>query len=111
MRSTVCALFLIGGFAAAAHAQQPTPQAVQVATVPAEKRPVEKTLEFVGRVEAVDKVTVVARVKGYLDAILFKEGDLVKEGDALYQIEPGPFEAAVQQAEGALERSKAAQVP
>jgi len=110
MRSTVCALLLIGGLADAAHAQQLTPQAVQVLTVPAEKRPVEKTLEFVGRVEAVDKVTVLARVKGYLDAVLFKEGDLVKEGDPLYQIEPGPFEAAVQSAEGALERAKAAQV-
>jgi len=110
MRSTVCALLLIGGLAAAAHAQQPAPQAVQVATVPAEKRAVEKTLEFVGRVEAVDKVTVLARVKGYLDAILFKEGDSVKEGTALYQIEPGPFEASVQSAEGALERAKAAQV-
>jgi len=110
MRSTMCALFLVGGLAAAAHAQQQQPQAVQVATVPAEKRQVEKTLEFVGRVEAIDKVTVLARVKGYLDAVLFKEGDLVKEGDPLYQIEPGLFEAAVQQSEGALERAKAAQV-
>jgi membrane fusion protein (multidrug efflux system) len=109
MRSWVCALLLVLGLAHVAHAQQQAPQAVPVGTVAAEKRPVEKTTEFVGRAQAIDKVTVVARVKGYLDAVLFKEGDLVKEGDPLYQIEPGPFEAALQQAEGALERSKAAQ--
>jgi len=111
MRSVVCAVLLVGGLATAALAQQQqAPQAIPVATVPAEKRPVDKTLEFVGRVEALDKVAVVARVKGYLDAILFKEGDLVKAGDPLYEIEPGPYDAAVQQAEGALERAKAAQV-
>ena len=49
-----------------------------------------------------------ARVKGYLDArVLFKEGDLVKEGAALYRIEKGLFQAAVEQAQGALEKSKA----
>lgn len=109
MRSWVCALLLVLGLATGAHAQQQAPQAVPVGTVAAEKRPVEKTSEFVGRAEAIDKVTIVARVKGFLDAVLFKEGDLVKVGDPLYQIEPGPYEAAVQQAEGALERSKAAQ--
>ena len=49
-----------------------------------------------------------ARVKGYLEAVLFKEGDLVKEGQPLYRIEKGLFEAAVEQESGALERAKAA---
>ena len=40
--------------------------------------------------------------------MLFKEGDLIKEGAPLYRIEKGLFEAQVRQAEGALERSKAA---
>jgi membrane fusion protein (multidrug efflux system) len=40
--------------------------------------------------------------------VLFKEGDLIKEGAPLYRIEQGLFKAAVEQAEGALERSKAA---
>ena len=53
---------------------------------------------------------VKARVTGYLDAILFKEGDTIKEGAPVYQLEKGQFEAAVKQAEGALERSKAAKV-
>jgi membrane fusion protein, multidrug efflux system len=97
------ALFL--AVAAPVIAQQ---EAVPVGTVYAERKPVANTLDFVGRVEAIDRVTIQARVKGYLDAVLFKEGDFVKKGEPLYQIEKGLFHAAVEQAQGALERSKAA---
>src|SRR6516164_9992528 len=89
---------------------QPKEKAAQVATVNAERKPIAKTHDFVGRVEGINRVDVRARVKGYLDQVLFKEGDLVEEGAHLYQIEKGLFEAAVEQAEGALERSKAAQI-
>jgi membrane fusion protein, multidrug efflux system len=61
----------------------------------------------VGRVEAINRVDIRARVKGYLEAVLFKEGDLVKEGTLLYRIEKGLFQAAVEQAQGTLETSKA----
>jgi membrane fusion protein (multidrug efflux system) len=81
-------------------AQQPT--AVPVGTAPAERRPVTQAKEFVGRVEAIERVEVRARVTGFLQDIKFKEGDLVKEGDILYQIERDTFQAAVQQAQGAL---------
>jgi len=81
-------------------AQQP--QAVPVGTIYAERQPIAQTRAFVGRIEATDRVEIRARVKGYLDAVLFKEGDLVKEGDVLYRIEPDTFQAAVQQAQGAL---------
>jgi membrane fusion protein (multidrug efflux system) len=84
--------------------------AVPVGTVIAARNPVEKTRDFVGRVEAINRVEVRARVTGYLEAVLFKEGDLVHEGAGLYQIEKGPFEAAVQQAEGNLARRKSAKV-
>ena len=89
---------------------QPKESAPHVSTVKAERKPIEKTHDFVGRVEAINRVEVRARVKGYLDAVLFKEGNLVQEGAALYQIEKGLFEAAVGQAEGALERSEAAKI-
>jgi membrane fusion protein, multidrug efflux system len=89
-------------------AQQQQPQMAPVGTVYAERRPISQSRDFVGRVEAIDRVSVRARVTGYLEAILFTEGDAVKKGDPLYQIERGLFEAAVEQARGALERSKAA---
>jgi membrane fusion protein (multidrug efflux system) len=78
------------------------PAAVPVGTIAAQLRPITAAKEFVGRVDAVERVDITARVTGYLQDILFKEGDLVKEGDVLYRIERDTFEAAVQQARGAL---------
>jgi membrane fusion protein, multidrug efflux system len=81
-------------------AQQPT--SIPVGTAPAELRPITRATEFVGRVEAVERVEIRARVTGFLQEVLFKEGDIVKAGDVLYRIEPDTFQAAVQQAQGAL---------
>src|ERR1700680_4245446 len=103
-----CAAFLSCGLAVPANAQQNEP--LPVGTPKPERRPIAKTLDFVGRIEAVNRVEVKARVTGYLEAVLFKEGDLIKQGDALYRIEKGLFQAAAEQAQGALERSKAAKV-
>jgi len=81
-------------------AQQPA--AIPVGTVAAELRPITQGKDFVGRVDAVERVDITARVTGYLQEVTFKEGDLVKAGDVLYRIEPDTFDAAVQQARGAL---------
>jgi membrane fusion protein, multidrug efflux system len=87
-------------------AQQPT-ATVQVGTVPAARKAIAQTADFVGRVQAVNRVEIRARVTGYLEAVLFKEGDLVTEGQPLYRIEQDLFKAAVEQAEGVLQASKA----
>jgi membrane fusion protein, multidrug efflux system len=108
---SICATTLVVASLIAATpgvAQQQQPQTVPVGTVYAERRPISQSRDFVGRVEAIDRVSVRARVTGYLEAILFTEGAFVNKGDPLYQIERGLFEAAVEQARGALERSKAA---
>jgi membrane fusion protein (multidrug efflux system) len=86
-------------------AQQPS--AIPVGTVAAELRPVTQATEFVGRVEAIERVDIRARVTGFLEAVLFKEGDVVKAGGVLYRIEKDSFDAAVQQAQGALLQAKA----
>lgn len=99
------ALLAVCAFVSPANAQE---KAVPVGTVYARLQDIAKSRDFVGRVEAVGRVSVQARVKGYLEAVVFKEGDFVKKGDALYSIERGPFQAAVEQAQGALERAKAA---
>jgi membrane fusion protein, multidrug efflux system len=91
-------------------AQQAAPAPTAVGTVAAERRPIGRSGVLVGRVEAVQRVEVRARVTGFLDEVLFKEGEMVKEGAPLYRIEKGLFEAAVTSAEAALERSKAAKV-
>jgi membrane fusion protein (multidrug efflux system) len=102
---TALVVFLLNSPAVAQ--QQPT-TAVPVGVAKAERRPIAQSGEYVGRVEAVSRVEIRARITGFLETVLFKEGDLIKEGAPLYRIEKGLFEAQVRQAEGALERSKAA---
>ncbi len=74
---------------------QPAPPAVLVAA--AQMRDVSPTSEFVGRVKAVDKVDLRARVSGYLGPRLFKEGDQVPQGQTVFTLDPAPFEAVVAQ--------------
>lgn len=98
---------LICGLAASAVAQQPGPSSVPVGTVTAERKPIAQMADFVGRIQAIERVDIQARITGYLEQVLFKEGDTVKEGQPLYRIEKDLFKAEVDQAEGALEASKA----
>lgn len=109
---TIVAAAAFATFALAAnpaHAQTPpTPQALPVGTVPATLKPVTSGTGFVGRVAGEQRVEIMARVKGYLNAILFTEGGTVAKGAPLFDIDPAPFEAAVQQAQGALYRAQAA---
>jgi membrane fusion protein (multidrug efflux system) len=65
-------------------------------------QPVTQASDFVGRVEAEQRVEIRARITGFIQEVAFKEGDLVKEGAVLYRIEPDTFQAAVQQAQGSL---------
>ena len=71
------------------------------------KRMVADQDEYVGRFVAVDAVEVRARVSGYLDAIHFQDGQLVKKGDLLFTIDRRPFEAALAQAQANLAQAKA----
>lgn len=60
-----------------------------------ESREVPNTSEFIGRIQAVERVDIVARVTGTLLAPQFTEGDRVEAGQLLYQIDPAPFQADV----------------
>ncbi|MCP3470824.1 efflux RND transporter periplasmic adaptor subunit [Bradyrhizobium sp. CCGUVB1N3] len=64
-----------------------------VGVVEATKRPITETSEFIGRIEAINRVNVVARVTAFLEKRLFVEGAEIKTGDQLYHLERGPFEA------------------
>ena len=100
LTSYLVALLCLLALAPTSSAQQQS--AVPVATMPAELRPITKSSDFVGRVEAIRARGDSCPHHGFLQDVLFKEGDFVKEGDVLYRIEPDTFEAAVQQAQGAL---------
>jgi membrane fusion protein (multidrug efflux system) len=110
MRIAIWPVLVVCGLAVPGHAQQQAPTAVAVGVVRAERTAITKTLKFVGRIEAINRVEVRARVTGYLEEVLFKEGELVKPGAPLYRIEHGLYQAAVEQAQGSMERTKASQV-
>lgn len=78
------------------------PPPPQVTVAPPTKRQVVDYDEYVGRFVAVNSVEVRARVSGYLDALHFKDGQLVKEGDLLFTIDRRPFENAVAQSRATL---------
>mgnify|MGYP001150542060 CR=1 FL=1 len=83
----------------------PPPPAVTVA------KPVQQTVtdfdEYVGRFVAVNSVEVRARVSGYLDKVHFQDGQLVKEGDPLFTIDPRPFQNTLAQSQANLAQAKA----
>ena len=65
------------------------------------------TVRTIGTVLANSVVTVKSQVDGPLLSAAFKEGQMVKKGDLLFQIDPAPFEAALRQAQAQVERDKA----
>ncbi len=89
------------------------PAATQVGPPPAvtvvqlETEPVTDTREFVGRVVAGERVEILARVQGFLEARSFVEGQTVAVGDPLFRIEADAYEAAVAQREADVERARA----
>src|SRR6185295_15043900 len=74
-------------------------------------RALQKTItewdEYTGRFTAVSTVEVRARVSGFIDAIHFKDGQIVKQGDLLFTIDQRPYKLAVEQAQADLERARA----
>ena len=89
----------------AAQAQAPAAPAVGVRL--AEIRGVARAYDFVGRVGAINTVQLRARVEGFLDKVLFTEGQDVKAGQPLYQIEKSIYQAQVGQAQANLASAKA----
>jgi len=106
MGAKIWPVLLLCGLAIPADAQQaPTPVHGRRRQGRA-KRDHAKPRRSSGASSAVNRVEVRARVTGYLEEVLFKEGEPVKAGAPLYRIEHGLFQAAVEQAQGALERQQ-----
>ncbi len=88
--------------AAPSWAQAPGAPPPSVGVVKVQPTPITETAEFVGRVQATDRVAITARVTAFLDERLFTEGTEVNQGDLLYRLERAPFETAVAQQEGTV---------
>lgn len=85
--------------------EKPQPQAVRVAT--ARTGSMDVFFQALGTVTSPNTVTVKSRVDGQLMALHFTEGQYVKAGDLLAEIDPRPFEVQLQQAQGELARNEA----
>lgn len=89
----------------AASSSPPPPPPVTVA------RPLQKAItewdEYTGRFSAVASVEVRARVSGFIDSVHFKDGQLIKQGDLLFVIDPRPYKLAVEQSTAEVARAKA----
>jgi membrane fusion protein (multidrug efflux system) len=97
--------FTLAAAPAAAQFGPQGPPAVGVA--PAERRPVTESNEFVGRVEAIQRVDIRARVTGFLQEQLFREGQEVRAGEVLFRLERAPFEAEVARAQAQVASAEA----
>src|SRR4051812_16284296 len=91
---------------------KPQPKAegapVDVAVVQVEQRDVPIYTEWVGTLDGYVNAQIQARITGYLLRQTYKEGSFVKSGQLLFEIDPRPYQAALEQAQGQLEQAQAA---
>jgi len=90
--------------AGAAQAQQ---RPVPVVTAQVQQRDLPIYLDGLGTVVAAKTITVRPQVDGRLDSVVFREGQVVRRGEVLAQIDPRPFQVQLEQARGALTRDAA----
>lgn len=108
--SLLAAAAIVGCQPAAGQANAQTPVAAAVPSVTvafAQQQAVAQQFAQVGRVESAQRVEIRPRVGGHIEAVLFKEGDLVRAGQPLFRIDARPFEAALQRARAELQLAQA----
>ncbi len=89
---------------------QKAPPAPAVIVAPVVRQDVTDISNYVGRVTAINKVDIVARVPGFIEERTFTEGQLVKTGELLFRIKQDTYKAAVEQQQANLAKAKAIEV-
>jgi RND family efflux transporter MFP subunit len=108
---TTILLSLLGLVAAGGCGKQPAPQsaAPEVTVAKVISRKIKDWDEYTGRFQAIDTVEVRPRVSGYVEQVLFREGQFVKKDDVLVIIDPRPYQADFDRAKAQLELAKSQQ--
>jgi membrane fusion protein (multidrug efflux system) len=102
-------LLALAVLAACGEPEQQAPQRppAPVSVMAVEPRTIPYTQSFVAQTESSQQVDIVARVSGFLDKIAYQEGELVKAGQVLFQLDPKPFQAQLQAMRGELQSQQA----
>jgi membrane fusion protein, multidrug efflux system len=108
----ICSVIVAGGIAVlggGCSKEAPPPQrpAPEITVVTVQPKDIPWTPSFVAQTESSRQVNIVARVSGYLDKIAYQEGEVVKEGQLLFQLDPKPFQAQLDSARGELQAQQA----
>lgn len=107
MRRILLTATLVVAFDSVGHAQQQAASPPAVLVKPVALRNVARESDFVGKIEAAQRVELQPRVSGFLAAPKFKDGERVKSGQLLYVIEQAPYQAAVDSKAASLASAKA----
>ena len=103
--AAIVVLVLAGGCEKEApKAERPAPE---VSVLEVRPQTIPYTPTFVAQTESSRQVDIVARVSGFLDKIAYHEGELVKQGQVLFQLDPKPFQAQLDAAKGELAAQQA----
>jgi membrane fusion protein (multidrug efflux system) len=108
-RRPALALVAIAALAAGCSKEAPPPQrpVPEVTVITVTPKDIPYVPSFVAQTESSQQVNIVARVSGFLDKIAYQEGELVKEGQLLFQLDPKPFQAQLESARGELQAQQA----
>jgi membrane fusion protein (multidrug efflux system) len=109
LRPLTVAALALAAVAAGCSKEAPAPQrpVPEVTVITVEPKDIPYVTNFVAQTESSRQVNIVARVSGYLDKIAYQEGEVVKEGQLLFQLDPKPFQAQLEAARGELQSQQA----
>src|SRR2546423_367773 len=103
-----CCVCLLAGCSPGQRQVAPPEPTIVPVSVPVERK-VTDYVDFTGRTNAIESVNIIPRVTGYLVKMPFKEGAEVKTGDLLFEVDPRPYKAQLDQAEGQVKLYEAQQ--
>ncbi len=101
---TACGKKDAAGASGAGAGGMPPPEVIVAV---AQRQPISQYVELAGRTNPFQLAPVIPQVGGVIQKMLFTQGDLVKAGQPLYQIDPAPFQAALETAQAAVQYDKA----
>src|ERR1700761_1693843 len=104
---TAVAAFLVLAACSKGHQAPPAPPPAHVSVAPPLTRDVVDWDEYVGHFEAPQSVDMRARITGVVTQILFRNGQMVKEGQPLFIIDPRPYKASLEQAVAQIASARA----